>query len=211
VSEVTDARPDGISALISALTTQRPEGYDEAYGSMVEGLREFLDALAGAGLEIEDADTLRELFAEWTPRLKELEVDELRRPWGHLVGRKGHGQILVPDLYDVELEGQERRAKVVLGRFYVGENMAAHGGAVMVLFDDFLGGMLYHLGLPPSRTAYLKTDFKAITPVGEELQVIGRVDRIEGRKRFVTGELRHGDTVCAVVEGLWVELLPGQG
>ena len=38
-----------------------------------------------------------------------------------------------------------------------------------------------------------------------------RVDRIEGRKRFVSGELRHGDTVCAQAEGLWVELLPGQG
>ncbi|MFN8108187.1 MAG: hypothetical protein U0R21_10440, partial [Nocardioidaceae bacterium] len=77
MSEVTDARPDGISALISALSASRPEGYDEAYGSMVDALREFLDALAGAGLEINDADTLRALFAEWTPRLKELEVDEL--------------------------------------------------------------------------------------------------------------------------------------
>lgn len=209
--EVTTAQTDGISALISALSTSRPEGYDESYGSMVEALRDFLDALAGADLEIDDADRLRELFSEWTPRLRDIEVDELHRPWGHLIGRKGHGQILVPDLYDTELDEQERRAKVVLGRFYVGENMAAHGGAVMVLFDDFLGGMLFHLGLPPSRTAYLKTDFKAITPIGEELQVIGRVERIEGRKRFVTGELRHGDTVCAVAEGLWVELLPGQG
>ena len=211
MSEVTDARPDGISALISALSASRPEGYDEAYGSMVDALREFLDALAGAGLEINDADTLRALFAEWTPRLKELEVDELSRPWGHLIGHQGHGQILVPDLYDTELDEQERRAKVVLGRFYVGENMAAHGGSVMVLFDDFLGSMLFHMGLPPSRTAYLKTDFRAITPIGEELTVIGRVDRIEGRKRFVSGELRHGDTVCAQAEGLWVELLPGQG
>ena len=32
----------------------------------------------------------------------------------------------------------------------------------------------------------------------------------QGRKRLLRGTLRHGDTLCAEVEGLFVVLLPGQ-
>jgi hypothetical protein len=36
------------------------------------------------------------------------------------------------------------------------------------------------------------------------------VDRVEGRKRFLTGAIHHGDTLTADATGLFVELLPGQ-
>ena len=41
-------------------------------------------------------------------------------------------------------------------------------------------------------------------------EVRGWLDRQEGRKYFVRGELRHGDVVCADAEGLFVALKPGQ-
>ena len=49
-----------------------------------------------------------------------------------------------------------------------------------------------------------------MTPVGVELEVRVWMDRIEGRKRFVRGELKHGPVLCAEAEGLFVELLEGQ-
>nr|WP_281363800.1 PaaI family thioesterase [Nocardioides daedukensis] len=88
--------------------------------------------------------------------------------------------------------------------------MAVHGGAISMLFDDLLGWLLARSDLPPSRTAFLTTNFRAVTPVGVELTVHARITHVEGRKRFLAAELRHGDTVCADAEGLWVELRPGQ-
>ena len=60
------------------------------------------------------------------------------------------------------------------------------------------------------RTAYLKTDFRALTPLNTRLEVRGWLERQEGRKYFVRGELRHGDVVCADAEGLFVALKPEQ-
>ena len=63
---------------------------------------------------------------------------------------------------------------------------------------------------PPARTAYLHVNYRNITPIERELQLTARFDREEGRKRFLSGELRDGDTLCADVEGLFVALRPGQ-
>jgi len=38
----------------------------------------------------------------------------------------------------------------------------------------------------------------------------GWLDRREGRKYFVRGELRHGEVVCAEAEGPFVALKPEQ-
>ena len=50
----------------------------------------------------------------------------------------------------------------------------------------------------------------AITPIDRELQLTARFDREEGRKRFLSAELRDGGTLCAEAEGLLVALRPGR-
>jgi acyl-CoA thioesterase FadM len=70
---------------------------------------------------------------------------------------------------------------------------------------------LANTGRSRSRTAYLHVNFRAISPIGHELRVTARVDRIEGRKRFLTGAIHHHGTLTADAEGLFVELRPGQG
>jgi hypothetical protein len=40
--------------------------------------------------------------------------------------------------------------------------------------------------------------------------VEGRLDREEGRKRFLIGHLYDGDTLCADAEGLFIQLRRGQ-
>lgn len=202
---------DGIAALTQATSVPPgPPELEEAYDAMIGEVRGMLDALAGASFDVEAANRLRMQVAHLAAGMRAHQLDERDRLWGHWWDRPGRGQAMVPKIYD-ELTGpEETSAKVVFGRFHVGENMAAHGGAVATLFDDLLGWLLVRLNLPPARTAYIHTNFRSVTPVGVELAVRGWIDRLDGRKRFVRGELRHGDTVCADVDGLWVELRPGQ-
>jgi uncharacterized membrane-anchored protein len=53
-------------------------------------------------------------------------------------------------------------------------------------------------------------NYRAITPLNTPLTVEGRVDRVEGRKTFITAQLKNGDTLLADCEALMLELLPGQ-
>jgi hypothetical protein len=46
--------------------------------------------------------------------------------------------------------------------------------------------------------------------VERKLQVEAGIDRIEGRKIFVTGRLLDGENVLADAEALFVKLKPGQ-
>jgi acyl-CoA thioesterase FadM len=65
-------------------------------------------------------------------------------------------------------------------------------------------------GGPRQRTAYLHVNYRQIVPINQELQVDARVDRLDGRKIFVSGRLSDGDTVLTDAEALFVLLKPGQ-
>jgi acyl-CoA thioesterase FadM len=65
-------------------------------------------------------------------------------------------------------------------------------------------------GGPRQRTAYLHVNYRQIVPVNKELQVDAGVDRVEGRKIFVSGRLSDGDAVLTDAEALFVLLKPGQ-
>ena len=100
------------------------------------------------------------------------------------------------------------QASVVFTNFFHGANGAAHGGTIPLIFDEILG-RLSTSGGARRRTAYLKVDFRSVTPVNRELTIEGHLERSEGRKFWVAGSLRDGQTLCAQAEGLWVELKPG--
>ncbi|WP_235735286.1 PaaI family thioesterase [Nocardioides alcanivorans] len=61
------------------------------------------------------------------------------------------------------------------------------------------------------RTAYLKVDYRSLTPVGRTLRARVWVDRIEGRKLFARGTLHDGDRLCAEMDGLFIEVIDPQG
>ena len=65
-------------------------------------------------------------------------------------------------------------------------------------------------GSPHQRTAYLKIDYRNIVPIEKELQIDAGVDRVDGRKIFVSGRLSDGDTLLTEAEALFVRLKPGQ-
>jgi acyl-CoA thioesterase FadM len=56
----------------------------------------------------------------------------------------------------------------------------------------------------------LHVDYRAIVPIETELQVDAGVDRVDGRKMFLTGRLLNGEAVLAEANALFVKLNPGQ-
>ena len=115
---------------------------------------------------------------------------------------------LSPELIDAQWSQDSVRATVVFSNFFHGANGAAHGGSIPLIFDEILGRLATAQAVR-RRTAYLKVDFRSVTPVNRELQIEGHLERIEGRKSWYSGSLRDGDTLCAQADGLWVALKPG--
>ena len=80
-----------------------------------------------------------------------------------------------------------------------------------MLFDTVLGLTSSVLtGGPYQRTAYLKINYRNIVPIEKELQFDAGVDRVDGRKIFVSGRLADGDTLLTEADALFVRLKPGQ-
>jgi acyl-CoA thioesterase FadM len=65
-------------------------------------------------------------------------------------------------------------------------------------------------GGPRQRTAYLHINYRQVVPIDKELQIDAGVDKVEGRKIFVSGRLSDGDTVLTDAKALFVLLKPGQ-
>ncbi|MDT0200366.1 PaaI family thioesterase [Nocardioides sp. AE5] len=182
---------------------------EDGYGRLVHGLRGFLDAFAAARPDDEAIRELTEDLAAWRSRLHGYAVSEREQPYSRRPELPGRGQALVPrtvfQIIDDELSGT-----VTFGRAYLGGNGAVHGGAVPLLFDELFGKLSNHGDRGFSRTAALHVDFRAITPVGRELDVRLWIESIEGRKRIMRGTLHDGPTLCAEAETLLLELRPGQ-
>jgi len=127
--------------------------------------------------------------------------------WG-LEGRERGVRSLSPELIEPQWHDESMHARIVFTNFFHGANGAAHGGTIPLIFDEILGRLATAHGVL-RRTAYLKVDFRSVTPVNKELLIEGHLERSEGRKYWFAGTLRDGDTVCAEAEGLWVALRPG--
>ena len=96
-------------------------------------------------------------------------------------------------------------------RYHVGGNMAVHGGVIPLFYDWHFGMVVSAAGRPISRTAYLHVDYRAVTPIDQPLISRGRIDRIDGRKAFITATMTDAEgTVLSEANGLMIKLLPHQ-
>ena len=186
-----------------------PDLVPTSFPAMIDALRALQNQMAGSApseeLAAEVSRTLTDLAIQLGPHA----VEEQAQLAGRL-DLAGRGQAMVPVINLDEQDEQHAVGRVTFGQFYLGGNGAAHGGAIPLVFDDLMGRLANTGGRPPSRTAFLHVNYRSIVPIDRELQLTGRFDREEGRKRFLSGELRDGSTLCADVEGLFVALRPGQ-
>ncbi|XRQ08658.1 hypothetical protein ACN3XK_71205 [Actinomadura welshii] len=200
---------DGIAATQALTRPPGPAELGDAYSDMISAFRTFADSLAGAAAGAPTVRRLERDLRAWTTTLENLAVPDSQALWGRWLDREGRSQGLVPPIREESATPASVAGSVVFGRFHAGKNAAVHGGAVALLFDELFGRMGFS-GSTAGRTAYLKTNYRSVAPVDTELGVVGRLEGVEGRKHRFTGELRHGDVICADAECLWVELRAGQ-
>lgn len=185
------------------------QGSDE-YSSMIESLRNFLNQVAGTKPNPETLRRLSQTLQSWTEELSSYSVDESEQLFGRIKQVAGGAQTMFPLFVACEGDKDSVRGTVVFGRYFLGVNGAAHGGAVSLLFDQVMGRLKSDPSRPMARTAYLHVDYRSITPIDKPLDVVARIVSKDGRKILVTAQIMDGRTVCAEAEGLFLTLRPGQ-
>lgn len=188
----------------------RPVPVGPAFGELLSSLREVQDLFCSVNAPEEVLQAALGELRKAADELRAWEADEWDVPAGKHTELPGRGHPLLPPFVIEEQDDVSVVARVRMGRFYLGGNGAAHGGVLPLLFDDILGRLSNAGNRARARTAYLHVDYRKVTPIGPELIIEATVDREEGRKRFVSGRLRHGDAVVAEATGLFVVLREGQ-
>ncbi|MDN5742597.1 MAG: PaaI family thioesterase [Yaniella sp.] len=180
-----------------------------AYIRLIKEVSQFHDALVQASPSEQQLTEVTETLASVRGVLEDTAVAEREQLYGN--GQLGGpNQLLMPPITYDALADDELRAHTVANKYYMGLNDAMHGGVVSVLFDTVMGRMAVGTEGRVCRTAYLTTHYRNITPIGERLDLHVAVEKAEGRKRFITGQLWHGETLCAEAESLFIEVKAGQ-
>jgi acyl-coenzyme A thioesterase PaaI-like protein len=195
------------SGWVHVVDAEEPAGAEFAH--LIDRVRDFQDVLASTRPDAEQSRRARAAIELAIEELGSDVVPETEQISGRLLALPGHGQALIPPIHIESADTTQITGSLVLGRFYLGANGAAHGGVVPLVFDEILGG-LAGADVPKRRTAFLHVDYRSITPIGPKLTVRAWVTGQEGRKQFIKGTIHDGDTLCAEAEGLFVELRPGQ-
>jgi len=178
----------------------------------VAGMRRLLDLAVAANPSDDD------VWADAAGRVEDLvdlldpyEAPEGASPAGRTPTMPGFGSLLMPPWTLTEFGPEGVAMKGHFSRYHVGGNHAVHGGVLPLVFDHVFGMVTRAAGRPISRTAFLKVDYRKVTPIDTPLAIRGRIDSTQGRKAFVSGEMTDGDgTLLAEGTGLMVRLLPGQ-
>jgi hypothetical protein len=100
-------------------------------------------------------------------------------------------------------EGSITRGWATFGPAYQGGPGDLHGGVMLAVFDDVLG-CAQMVGDVVGRTGTLTVRFRAATPIGSRIDYEGRLDRVEGRKVFCSGEARCEGVLLAEAEAIFV-------
>ncbi|SLI23904.1 Uncharacterized protein, possibly involved in aromatic compounds catabolism [Mycobacteroides abscessus subsp. bolletii] len=181
------------------------------YGRFIDALRTLQDraraALPPDAVVTELADQLEAMNKLLAP----YEVSEWDSPSGRRTDLPLRGNILLVPMTIESFDNGVLTGTATFGRYHLGRNGAVHGGCLGLLFDTIFGtGSLLLTDLRKLRTAYLNINYRKITPIEKELRYDCTLDRVEGRKVFMTGRLLDGDEVLAEAEALFVKLNPGQ-
>lgn len=110
---------------------------------------------------------------------------------------------------DLHRHGDEVEALVTLRSAHEGAPGRAHGGVVAALFDDVFGFVLGVIR-QAAFTGELSVRYQAPTPLFRELACRVRLDRVDGRKLLLTGELTDVEdgSVVATARATFISVDP---
>ncbi|MBJ8347920.1 PaaI family thioesterase [Antrihabitans sp. YC2-6] len=189
----------------------RSEKAGPSFGPFVEALRRVQDLAVSIKAPDDVIDQALLQAEELTKLLAPYAAAEGVSTAGRAIELPGRGSLLLLP-WTIDLFGPDGvRSRGEFSRYHVGGNSAVHGGVLPLLFDDLCGMITFAAGRAISRTGYLHVNYRKVTPINKPLLVEGRVDRVDGRKTFITCELRdESGAVLADCEALMIKLLPGQ-
>lgn len=181
------------------------------YGRFVDAVRKLQDHARAVDAPDEVITEAADQLEKLSKLLSPFDADEWNSPSGRRMDLPVRGNILTIPMSAHKTDDGRIHGWARFARFHLGRNGAVHGGALGMLFDTVLGLTASVLtGSPRQRTAYLKIDYRAIVPIEKELQIDAGIDRVDGRKIFVSGRLSDGDILLTEAEALFVRLKPGQ-
>ena len=97
--------------------------------------------------------------------------------------------------------------RVTFGLAYEGPPGHVHGGFIAAGFDEVLGFVQTMSG-QPGMTGKLSVAYRSPTPLARPLVYRARLERVEGRKVFVSATLHADEVLCAEAEGLFIAMKP---
>ena len=179
------------------------------------GLADSVRALADASLRTTvGADVVAEVRAEVERLTARLAQEQIPGSFGVSLSTsgvvRGYGNAVVglrnPVAVPLEMErSEEGRAwsDFHLGALYEGPPGMVHGGVVALVLDQVLGEAAA-AGGAPGMTGTLTLRYEQNTPLGD-CSAEAWIDRVEGVKTFVAGELRRADGETTVrAEGVFI-------
>ncbi len=181
--------------------------------SLVARVHDLIDAVANTEA---DTDTLAEAAATVEAVTGELNV--ARRQIGTMVqrglrsGDSEYGTITnivagdtnpaAPPLV-LERTPEGLRGEVTLNTIYQGPPGLVHGGWIAALLDQAVGSVS-GIEVGPGLTAKLEVDYISPTPLFTPLEITSWVEKVEGRKVFVSGQIQAHGKVTAKADGIMV-------
>jgi acyl-coenzyme A thioesterase PaaI-like protein len=189
--------------------------------ALVRAARELVEAVVMTDIDPEARSEAAADLAAVTARLRERRrsgaVLLIRHPDGRIehLSQAGSGR-LNPQAPELVFDGLgplpptptpvELVAHCTLTAAQGGPPGRVHGGQVAALLDEVVGVAAFAAGAP-GMTVTLGVEYRRPTPHGTPLEIRARLDRWEGRKRWVSGEVLAGGEVTARAEAF---LLGGQ-
>jgi uncharacterized protein (TIGR00369 family) len=198
----------------TALTPEQAAVHDRVLGDLAQATRELADAQLRTEVDLEEAAAVTAEVRRLTERLRARATDgalgielgpgrkEIRNHGNAVVGLRN--PFAAVRKADRHIDSDRRvRYDVELGALHEGPPGLVHGGVSALLLDQVLGEAAA-VGGAPGMTARLTVHYRRPTPLGK-LTVHCRLERTDGRKTVVRGEIRDPeDRVTVEAEGLFV-------
>lgn len=191
-------------------------GQRTAWHRLAAGMRAVNEALMDMDASEADLEAAAEALHQFAENLEKTRTG--RQHWGFgesapagttraMMDRSpivGLGNPVAPPLV-FGVEGDQVVGRGRFGLQYEGPPNSVHGGFVAAALDELLG-MAQSLSGKSGMTGTLTVRYRKPTPLHTDLRLTARVEKVEGRKIFTSGELRAGDMLCAEAEGIFISV-----
>jgi acyl-coenzyme A thioesterase PaaI-like protein len=193
------------------MTAEELETERVLYGGLADSVRELADASLRTTVT---AEVVAEVHAEIERLTTRLRAEQIPGSFGVSLSStghvRGHGNAVVglrnpvaPPLRIEKSADGRAWSSFRLGALYEGPPGMVHGGVAALVLDQLLGEAAAASG-SPGMTGTLSLRYEQNTPLGE-CSGEAWVDRVEGVKTIVEGELRRADGETTVrAEGIFI-------